>query len=329
MFEIIRSSASKRGIIMKVKKLLLIGLLIPVLLSPVMSLAKVVGNTIILGATLSLTGKYSTNGYHAQRGYDLAVKEINNKGGVKVNGKNYQLFILYYDDESDPRRAATLAERLIKQDKIQFMLGPYSLHMTVGVAKVTEQHKVPLVEANGFTRRVYQYLFSLSSQYLFSLSSPADQYLVSAVDLAVEKNRGKPVKIALVYEQSFFSNGVIKGVSDAAKRTGSLIIINNVLPVGRLNDIPSETLVKVRTTKPDLLIVSGHSRGASTAIKQMAQLGVKIPMLAMTHCEAAKISKRYGKNSAYTLCPTQWDKTIKYKGKYFATSEEYDKVFRV
>ncbi len=95
------------------------------------------GGTITLGAAVSLTGKYSTAGNHTKRGYDLAVKRINAKGGVKVGGKSYKLAVKYYDDESTPARGAQLAERLIKQDGIKFMLGPYSSGLTKAIAPVT------------------------------------------------------------------------------------------------------------------------------------------------------------------------------------------------
>ena len=85
----------------------------------VVSLAKVVGDKIILGAAISLTGKYSSNGVHTQNGYNMAVDRINSMGGVKVAGKTYMFDIIYYDDESNPKRAAQLAERLISQDGVE------------------------------------------------------------------------------------------------------------------------------------------------------------------------------------------------------------------
>ena len=88
--------------------------------------AKVVGNKIILGSAISFTGKYSANGIHASNGYNLGVQRVNEMGGVKVGGKTYMLEVKYYDDESTPSRGAQLAERLIKQDGIKFILGPYS-----------------------------------------------------------------------------------------------------------------------------------------------------------------------------------------------------------
>ena len=117
-----------------------------------LSLAKVVGDKIVLGAAVSLTGKYSSNGVHTQNGYNLAVERINSMGGVKVGGKKYKFEIIYYDDESNSGRAAQLAERLIKQDGVQFMLGPYSSGLTKAMAPVTEKYQVPMVEANGASR---------------------------------------------------------------------------------------------------------------------------------------------------------------------------------
>ena len=88
--------------------------------------AKVEGDTVVLGAAVSLTGKYSVNGKNTKDGYDLAVKRINEMGGVKVGGKAYKLKVLYYDDESTPARGAQLAERLINQDGVKFVLGAYA-----------------------------------------------------------------------------------------------------------------------------------------------------------------------------------------------------------
>ena len=59
------------------------------------SFSKVEGDRIILGAAVSLTGKYSTNGKHTQNGYNLAVKRINQMGGIKVGGKSYKFSIIY------------------------------------------------------------------------------------------------------------------------------------------------------------------------------------------------------------------------------------------
>ena len=107
---------------------------------------------IVLGSAISLTGKYATNGIHAKNGYEHAIQKIKDAGGIKIDGKCYNFKVIYYDDESKGDRGATLAERLISQDKVQYMLGPYSSGMTKAIAPVTEKYKIPMVEAEGASR---------------------------------------------------------------------------------------------------------------------------------------------------------------------------------
>src|SRR3546814_19739696 len=94
--------------------------------------AKVEGDTIILGSANSLTGKYSSNGIDTQNGYDLAIKVINEMGGVTVDGKQYKLAVQYYDDESTPARTAQTLARLIEKDGVQYITGPRSEAPRVG-----------------------------------------------------------------------------------------------------------------------------------------------------------------------------------------------------
>ena len=308
---------------MKVKNLIItfVSAIALLLSTSTISLAKVVGDKIILGAAVSLTGKYSTNGKHTKNGYNMAVERINSMGGVKVGGKTYKFDIIYYDDESNSGRAAQLAERLIKQDGVHYMLGPYSSGLTKAMAPVTEENKIPMVEANGASRS----LFTKGYKYLFAVLSPANQYLEVAIDLAVEKNGGKPVNIAMAFEQDAFSQDVRLGIVDAAEDTGSKIVIDDKLPK-ELNDMAA-TLAKVKAVKPDVLVVSGHTKGALTAIRQIAEMKVDVPMLAMTHCDAAKLSKQHGKNAQYALCASQWHKTLTYKDDFFTDGMTYDADF--
>lgn len=288
--------------------------------------AKVEGDTICLGAPISLTGKYSTNGKNTQDGYDLAVKRINEMGGVKVAGKSYKLKVVYYDDESTPARAAQLTERLINQDGIKFMLGAYGSGLTKAMAPVTEKYKVPHVEGNGAARE----LFTQGYKYLFATLSTSDYYLREAVNLAAQqaKNAGKKpssVKIAMAVENDPFSLDIRAGVLEEAKRHGMKIVIDDKLPP-EINDM-SATLTKVKAVKPDLLVVSGHAKGATLVARQTAEMKVNVPMIAATHCDSAKIAETLGAAAENILCASQWDRSLAYKDKWFGSAEDYAKRF--
>jgi len=289
--------------------------------------AKVEGDTIILGSAISLTGKYSTNGIHAKNGYELAAKRINESGGIKVGGKSYKVKIVYYDDESTPARGAQLAERLIKQDGVKYMLGPYSSGLTKAVAPVTEKYKIPMVEAEGASRS----LFTQGYKYLFAVLSTSEQYLASSIALAAEiakKNGKKPsdVKVAMAFENDPFSLDVRAGVVDDVKKHGMTIVVDDKLPRD-LSDM-SATLTKVRALKPDLLVVSGHSKGAATAARQIKEMKIDVPMIALTHCESAKVVDKFGPSVNGFLCPTQWAETLSYSDDFFGSAADYDKLFK-
>ncbi|PIW27065.1 MAG: amino acid ABC transporter substrate-binding protein [Rhodospirillales bacterium CG15_BIG_FIL_POST_REV_8_21_14_020_66_15] len=289
--------------------------------------AKVEGDTIILGSAISFTGKYSTNGIHAKNGYDLGVKRINEMGGVKVGGKSYKLKVQYYDDESTPLRTAQLLERLVNQDGVKYFLGPYSSATTKAAAPIMEKYKVPMVEAEGASRS----LFNKGYKYLFAVLSTSEQYLASTISLAAEvaeKNGKKPsdVKIAMAFENDPFSLDVRAGVLEDAKKFNMKVVIDDKMPRD-LNDI-SSTLTKVKALKPDVLLLSGHSKGAATAARQIKEMKIDTPMIAVTHCEAAKIVAKFGASTNGYLCPTQWAETLSYKGKYFGSAADYDKTFK-
>ncbi|MGI9305630.1 MAG: amino acid ABC transporter substrate-binding protein [Gammaproteobacteria bacterium] len=284
-------------------------------------------DTITLGSAISFTGKYATNGIHAKNGYDLAVKMINDSGGVKIGDKRYMFDVKYYDDESTPARTAQLLERLIQQDGIKYMLGPYSSATTKAAAPVTEKYKIPMVEAEGASRS----LFTQGYKYMFAVLSTSEQYLASAITLAAEmaeKNGKKPsdVKIAMAFENDPFSLDVRAGVVDDAKKYDMKIVIDDKLPRD-LNDMAA-TLTKVKALKPDLLIVSGHSKGAATAVRQVNEMKIDVPMMAMTHCEAAKVTDKFGDGSNDILCSTQWAETLSYKDELMGTAAEFHETFR-
>jgi branched-chain amino acid transport system substrate-binding protein len=285
--------------------------------------AKVEGDTITLGSSISLTGKYATNGLHTQRGYDYAVDVINNSGGVKVGGKSYKLAVKYYDDESTPARGAQLAERLIQQDGIEYMLGPYSSGMTKAIAPVSEKFGVPMVEAEGASRS----LFTQGYKYLFAVLSTSEQYLSTAIELAAQSSSDpSSVRVAMAFESDPFSMDVRAGVVDAINKYGMKTVIDDQLPAD-LSDM-STTLTKVKALKPDILIVSGHSKGAATAARQINEMKINVPMVAMTHCEAAKVQEKFPKAADGFLCPTQWVETLSKSDEMFGTAAEWNTGFK-
>ncbi|MCG8694966.1 MAG: amino acid ABC transporter substrate-binding protein, partial [Minwuiales bacterium] len=199
--------------------------------------------------------------------------------------------------------------------------------LTKAIAPVTEKYKIPMVEAEGASRS----LFTQGYRYLFAVLSTSEQYLASAIDLAAEmaEKEGKSpadIKIAMAFENDPFSLDVRAGVVDDAKKYDMKIVIDDKLPRD-LSDM-SATLTKAKALKPDLLIVSGHSKGAATAVRQINEMKIDVPMIAMTHCEAAKVTDKFGAGANDILCSTQWAETLSYQDEMFGTAAEYHELFK-
>ena len=282
---------------------------------------------LVLGSAISLTGKYATNGVHAKNGYEFAIQKIKEAGGIQVGDKCYDFSVIYYDDESKGDRGATLAERLINQDKVQYMLGPYSSGLTKAIAPVTEKYQIPMVEAEGASRS----LFNKGYRYLFAVLSTSEQYLASAIALAAEKATESgmspaDVKVAVAVENDPFSLDIRAGVLEDAARFDMKIVVDEQLPRD-LSDM-SAILTKVKLLKPDVLVVSGHSKGAATAVRQIEEQNVTVPMIAITHCEAADVVGNFGAAANDILCSTQWAETLTYSDEIFGSAANYEQEFK-
>ncbi|MCA6108621.1 amino acid ABC transporter substrate-binding protein [Bradyrhizobium cenepequi] len=279
--------------------------------------------TINLGAALSATGIYASNGNNTKKGYEFAVKKINDAGGVKIGDKCYDFKITYYDDESTPARAAQLVERLIGQDDIKFVLGPYSSPMTKAILPVTEKYKTPVVQAEAASRS----LFTQGYKYHFGIVATSEKYLTPVIDMAAEqaKKAGKDpssVKVAMIFQDDSFSLDVRQGVADLMKKYNMHAIIDDRMPKD-LNDLTA-FFTKVKAVKPDVLLISGHEKGAATAARQMGEHHTDVPLIGVTHCESAKVAQDFPKIAEGFVCPTQWDETMKASDPLFGTAMDYN-----
>ena len=294
------------------------------------ALAKVEGDTVYLGAAVSLTGKYTTAGEHTQRGYDLAVKAINDAGGITVGGNTYRLEVIYYDDESTPARGAQLAERLINQDGVEFMLGPYKLRASPRPSRRSpSRYGVPMVEANGASLQ----LFNKGYRYLFAVLSTTEQYLASAVALAAElaEREGRDpatLKLAGAFENDPFSQDIRAGVLADAEKLGIQVVIDDQLPP-ELNDMAANA-------RQDQGGEARHPRGLGPFQRARLSLsgrsrrcGSNVPMLAITHCDSADVIGKFGAASEYTLCASQWAPTLAYRDDVFGSAADFAATFEV
>src|SRR5450759_370358 len=151
------------------------------------------GDPIIFGSAVSLTGQQAKEGALTKQGYDLWLDWINQHGGIEVKGVKHPVQILYQDDQSKADQSAILVQKLITEQKAQYILGPYGSAATATDAVVAEKNGIPMVEANGAA----QAIFSKGYKFTFAVLSPANKYLTGVVDMAATLNP-KPATLAMV-----------------------------------------------------------------------------------------------------------------------------------
>lgn len=268
-------------------------------------------DVITFGAALSLTGGTSTEGRLVKEGYDMYVKEINQKGGIKVGDKTYKVAIKYYDDQSNAATSARLYEKLIAEDGIKLLLGPYSSGITNAASVVNEKYQLPMVAAHAAASGV----FNRGFKYLFATLTPVDEYTSNMVKMAAAASpRGQ--RVALIHENALFPQTSIDAAERQAKAAGLDVVYKESYPTGTKDFSPMLAALKARN--PDVLIVAGYTGDMIVLARQTAEQGVDLKMLGFTLGPTLPgFVESLGSRAEYTLEPVQWSPTMPWKDEIF------------
>ncbi|MFB6153037.1 MAG: ABC transporter substrate-binding protein, partial [Halodesulfurarchaeum sp.] len=113
-------------------------------------------DTILFGATVSLTGSLSTNGKLTQQGYQLWKRHMNEQqGGIKVGDTTKKIDLKLYDDQSSKSTARSQYQKLVSEDNVDLLLGPYSSGMTRAVGPIAEDNEIPMIAGGAASKEVY------------------------------------------------------------------------------------------------------------------------------------------------------------------------------
>ena len=267
-----------------------------------------------IGASLSLTGTYAKLGKNQHEGYQLCEKDVNAKGGLL--GRRVQFVV--YDDQSMPATAVRLYEKLITEDKVDAIMGPYSSPVTEAAVNVTEKYKKVMVAPLAATTSI----FKKGRKYIFMVISPAEVYLEGLLDMAAK--RGLKT-VAVVNEDTLFSKAAAAGAVETAKKKGLQVVFAEAYPKG--NTDFSALLTKVKAANPDVLAAATYFDDAVALTRQMKELNVNPKMFGVTvGGDLPEFYDTLKQNAEYIYGATQWEHTLPYPGnqEYF---EAYKKDF--
>ena len=253
-----------------------------------------------IGATMSLTGaQYSVQGRYGREGYLLCEKHVNAEAGVL--GRPIQLVI--YDDESDGKTAARLYEKLIVEDKVDAVLGPYGTAITEAVADVPEKHRKVMVAANAATSSIWE----KGRRYLFMVLAPIDSAAAGVVDLAA---RNGLRTVAILNQDALLPKAVASGTSQVAKKQGLEVVSSETYPDGTTDF--SATLKRLKAVNPDVLVAASARLDDLVAVtRQMKEVDFNVKMLSsLPYGLLPEYQDRLGRDAEFVYSATFWEAAL-------------------
>ena len=277
---------------------------------------------IYFGASISKTGHFQTEGHNVVEGYDLWQSHVNNNGGIKIGAHTYQVAIKYYDDESNIEKLRENITKLIVDDKVDFILGPFSSGFNLAASKIAEKHGKIMIESGGASDTI----FTRNQRFTFATQTSASWWFKDFFEL-LETLEPRARTYALITPDKLFTRSVAKGVQIWAAAHNVNEVYFKITDNETANFLPY--LLEMVELQPDIIILTSHYRDAVEFTTQLAAVRELHPKaVVMTIGPSEKnYTKDVGSGAEGMIGVTQWVAESSYTGPVFGTAENYVKEF--
>lgn len=273
------------------------------------------GDEIRVGVVLPITGREAKPGQYQREGIELAMKQINDGGGVMVKSKGKKLPIkeIFYDDGSDQAKSAGLVERAMTTDEVTAVIGGYSTALGEAESVMPDRYQTPWITAGAAATHI----FSRGYQFIFGALSSTDllgyttgEFLGSLVDGGKLK---KNLAVALAVENTDhgveYGAGIDRWIQD---HPGYFhVVFNEKFDLGSPDY--SGLLQKVKNAKADIFLVDAHLQDYITMERQYIQSGMHHQMLSYGARGPDKDARMaLGDATNYIFAGLWWTKNLPY-----------------
>jgi branched-chain amino acid transport system substrate-binding protein len=218
------------------------------------------GKTFTVGVPLPLTGAEAKFGEMEKQAYEMAVEEINAKGGVKGT----KLVLDIQDSGGKPETATAIVEKFIGTNKYPIVVGEYTSQCSYAVAGVAEKYKVPYLVVTGAADKITQQGW----KYVYRLNPPASLYNMGVFGFF--EKVAKPKTIAILYENTDFGNSTSKAMKEYCDGHGVNVVLSEGYQAGGVDFKP--ILQKVKSLRPDIVYMVSYLMDASLLMRQSKEL---------------------------------------------------------
>jgi branched-chain amino acid transport system substrate-binding protein len=274
-------------------------------------------DTVKIGAAVSLTGNFAREGNLLKNGYAYWEKLVNEAGGIDVAGKKTRVEVIYYDDESKPQSSARLTEKLITEDNVSFILGPYSSGIATATAAISEKYKVltmtPMATADSLYQRGYKFIFC---------PAPLASTTLDPMLEMIKKLPTPPTTVAIAGPDDLFPNVFAGAAQKKAEALGLKIVYNNKYPKGSVD--LSSVATALKDANPEVLILTGYVQDSIQLVKALQSLKVNPKMIGFAFAVGIPdLLSALGPASEDLVGVQIWDPAVKYKGPLVADADAY------
>lgn len=284
---------------------------------PFVRTARAQAATFKAGVITSLSGENILGGNLTKQGYDLWADAINAKGGVEVAGDRFKVDMFYGDDQSSPATGADAAERLIVQNGVDVLFGPYTSGSTIAVQPICQKYQVPMISGSAESPNVWK----AKPEFNFGIIPAVDT--TSGLSLGVLAKLSKPAAktVAVISVNEPFSKETGEGFREGAKAAGlELVTYELVPPEGDLTPVIS----KIAALNPDIIAVGGHEEVLINVVKTSKSLNYRPKALIMHYgITNPAFAQALGADADGTTGVVVWLPTVSYKDDVFGTAKDF------
>lgn len=231
-----------------------------------------------LGILEDQSGDFALVGIQKFHAAQLAVEEINSKGGLLGR----QIEIIAPDTQSDNKRYQEMARKLILDDKVDVIMGGFSSASREAIRPIMEKNKMLYFYNN-------QYEGGVASKYTFATGAVPEHQVVTLIKAMIDKYGPNIYTIAADYN---FGQITADWVKRTAEENGGKIIAEEFIPLGVSQF--SSTISRIKQAKPDVLVTLLVGQAQSSFYGQWAKEGItEIPMATTVNMAQAYEHKRF------------------------------------
>ncbi|QYJ02755.1 amino acid ABC transporter substrate-binding protein [Nocardioides panacisoli] len=231
-------------------------------------------DTITIGISLPLTGDFSEPGKGVQRGYEAWAEYVNENGGLL--GRDVELEIL--DDQSNADRVAADYEKLINQDGVDLVFGPFSTRLVIPAAQVAKDYGFTFVEPAGAAPEVFEQGFE---NLFYAAPAVADDHYDYLADHIEQMPRGqRPKTAAYATMDDPFAQGTAYGLKGRLEEMGVRTVADEVYPPNTTDF--SSIAAKIEDSGADIVVGGTQYQDAVNLIIALQQLNYQPKMAAFS-----------------------------------------------